>query len=161
GWHRFEERGFPTTRDEAWRFTSVAPLVRTAFAPVEAGGRPDPDALSAMAFAPDGLRVVFVDGAFVPELSSEKMPDGLRVASLRQALGGDGPTLEPHLAEGAPAESSVFTSLNAALWEDGALVQTAPGAVVTAPVHLVFLSSAGEAPTMSHPRNLVLLGAGS
>jgi Fe-S cluster assembly protein SufD len=32
GFARFSELGFPTTRDEEWRFTNVAAIARTAFA---------------------------------------------------------------------------------------------------------------------------------
>ena len=156
-WREFEERGFPSTKDEAWRFTSVAPLVRTAFQTPPPGGRPAPELLAATTFgsAWDGPRVVFVNGALVPELSSPRLPEGLRITSLKEAVGDD--AMEAHLAPEAD-ERSAFTSLNQALWEDGAVVRVAPGAVLAAPVHLVFLSGPAETPTMSHPRNLVLLG---
>jgi Fe-S cluster assembly protein SufD len=160
-WRRFEERGFPTAKDEAWRFTSVAPLVRTTFQTAPAGGRPAPDVLAATTFgsAADASQAafvfVFINGTLVPELSSARLPAGLQITRLTQAVEEGG--LEGHLAPDT-GEGSAFTSLNDALWEDGAVVQVAAGAVLTTPVHLVFLSTAGETPTMSHPRNLVLLG---
>ena len=67
---RFRERGLPTTRDEDWRFTSVAPLARTAFVPAEAakvaattGREIDPYRL------PSAVEMVFVDGLYAPALS--------------------------------------------------------------------------------------------
>src|SRR4051812_37738636 len=64
---RFRALSFPTPRTEDWRFTSVAPLLKESFelpatAKIDAAGLPAPA-------APDALRLVFVNGRFVAELS--------------------------------------------------------------------------------------------
>ncbi|HVQ30720.1 MAG TPA: Fe-S cluster assembly protein SufD [Vicinamibacteria bacterium] len=159
---RFTERGLPTTRDEDWRFTSVAAIARTAFA------RPDPAAtttataadLAALRLPDCAAELVFVDGVFAPGLSHTETPAGLSVESLRAVLAGDASRLEPHLAHVLP-QPNAFADLNTALFEDGALVVVQPGARVAGPVHLVFVSTSKGLPTASHPRVLVLCGAGS
>src|SRR5262245_59805393 len=61
---RFTELGFPTLRQEDWRFTNVAPIARLPFKPVLApGAAPSRAALDALPFAKlPGTRLVFVDG---------------------------------------------------------------------------------------------------
>src|SRR5256714_5062381 len=69
----FAERGFPTLKDEDWRFTNVAPIASLPFAPVfEADGAEIPaDALAQFPFAKlPGSRLVFVDGHYTPTLSA-------------------------------------------------------------------------------------------
>lgn len=73
---RFEALGFPTTRDEEWRFTSVAPIARTAFVPADPPAvRIDPERLAALTWPDAGaIRLVLVNGFFSPELSSVGAP---------------------------------------------------------------------------------------
>jgi Fe-S cluster assembly protein SufD len=165
---RFQERGFPTVAEEDWRFTSVAPLARTAFrraAPGEAAGVRAAD-VSALGFdhAFEGHEIVFVDGRLAPALSSISPAGGLQICGLADLLSREPERIEPHLGRlpGDGAEAPSFANLNAAFLEDGAFVFIPPGLVVEHPIHLVYLSSrAAGAPTLSHPRTLVLAGRNS
>jgi Fe-S cluster assembly protein SufD len=160
---RFVEKGFPTTRDEAWRKTSVAPIVRTAFRAPD-GNVAGTDALAALAL-PDlgGPRAVFVNGVYSADLSSRgPSPRGVEIASLRELVAGKPGRIEPLLTRVAGARGHVFADLNTAFVDDGAVVFVAPGAAVAEPIHLVYLSvNPGAEPTVSHPRTLVVGGRGS
>jgi len=161
---RFSERGFPSTRDEAWRYTSVSPIARTPFRPGEKGslGGPAERALAELRIAGHrGTEAVFVNGRHVPELSTV-LSDGARVLSLREALDGDEEGLPRHLTRVSGHDQNVFADLNAAFIEDGACVFVAPEHRVAEPIHLLFLSTNPEgSPTVSHPRVLVVAGRGS
>jgi len=158
---RFAELGFPTTRDEDWRFTSVAPIANTAFRPPDAG-RADlaPRALEPFTF--EGLacsRLVFVDGRYAPDLSSLRpLPAGVRVLSLAEALTAHRDLLEPHLARYAGFHDDAFTALNTAFMEEGAFVHIPRGTVLAEPIHLLYVSTARASGTITHPRNLVVAG---
>jgi Fe-S cluster assembly protein SufD len=155
---RAERRGFPGPHDEEWRFTSVAPIVRTRFeaaAPITLGTAPGPVVTMDDAAA----ELVFVDGVFAPELSRTGAA-GVRVQNLAGILESTPAVVEPHLARVA-GEDSVFADLNTALAADGAVVIVAERAVVERPIHLVFHSTAGAQPSMSHVRTLVVAGRGS
>src|SRR5436190_15913705 len=82
---RFQELGLPTTRDEEWRFTSVAPIVEGRFA-LPADGTASIDAADLAPFDWDGDRaatVVFVNGRYAPAFSNAAaLPVGVRVESL-------------------------------------------------------------------------------
>ncbi len=158
---RFAELGFPTTHDEDWRFTSVAPIARTAFR-VPGGARADvaPRALEPFFFADAPCtRLVFVDGRYAPALSSLRpLPGGVKVGSLAQALAAEAGSLEPHLARYADYQQEAFTALNTAFMEDGAFVLIPRGTVLEEPIHLLYLSTPAGAPTITHPRNLIVAG---
>jgi Fe-S cluster assembly protein SufD len=160
----FEEQGFPSTRLEDWRHTSVAPIVRTRFvAPPPGPGLTDLTVLSGLGFgrAFEGRQAVFVNGRYEPALSSLDGADGVQVRSLRDVL-----ARQPQLVEGAldalaQGPGRPFAALNAAFLDDGAVVLIPERCVLREAIHLVFYSAPGARPTASHPRVLVRAGRGS
>jgi Fe-S cluster assembly protein SufD len=159
---RFAALGFPTTEDEEWRFTSVAPLARVAFKPA-APQSVRPEQLEAVApRTGPGSRLVFVNGRYVPELSAPgRLPDGVILGSLAEALRTHADKVEPHLAHHADYEDQAFTALNTAFLRDGAFLFLPRGKVVEEPVHLLFVSTAPAGPTVSHPRTLIVADTSS
>jgi Fe-S cluster assembly protein SufD len=160
---RFAERGFPTTHDEAWRKTNVAPIARTVFRPAD-GNALGASALRDLALPGlAGRTAVFVNGRWSEELSSlgPAVP-GLEVRSLRDVLAHSPERLEPLLLRVVGESGHAFADLNTAFLEDGAVVFVAPGAVLAEPIQIVYLSvNSGPEPTVSFPRTLVLAGRGS
>jgi Fe-S cluster assembly protein SufD len=163
---RFMSRGLPTTREEEWRFTSVAPIAERTFALA----RPSAAEVSADDIAPlrlpiaPAVELVFVNGRHVPALSRVgALPTGSRVENLADALATASDQIEPHLARTPPVEQQPFVALNTAFLDDGAWIQVAAGAILQEPIHLLFLSTGGidDRPLMSHPRILAILGENS
>jgi len=154
GLERFEATGFPTTREEDWRFTSVAPIAEAAF-------RPAPAASTSM----DGGQLdgaaswLVVNGRLASRPSPE--PSGIRVMPLGEALAADLPELRV-LGTLAGPDAGPFAALNAAFLGDGVVVIVAPGAVVDVPLHVCFLAEPDPAGrSVQHPRTLLLAGRGS
>jgi Fe-S cluster assembly protein SufD len=160
---RFAELGFPTTRHEDWKYTSVAPITRTAFKPAgyELNGL---GARKLHDISPLGTQVnqlVFVNGHFSPELSSlDRLPGNLKAGSLAAALDSDPGSLEPYLGRYASFEQNAFTALNTAFMRDGAFLLLPEGSVIPEPIHLLFVSTARRQATVIYPRNLIVAGAG-
>jgi Fe-S cluster assembly protein SufD len=158
---RFVSLGFPTLDDEDWRFTPLAQLTRTRFksahpATVDAG------VIERLSLAGAGSRLVFVNGRFTPSLSSlDKLPAGVILAGLRDSLKSHLDKLEPHLARYAEYEDQAFTALNTAFIQDGAFVFVPKNAVVEQPIYCIYVSTAGEEVTVSHPRTLIVAEANS
>lgn len=161
GMERFAETGFPTTRDEDWKYTSVAPIAKVAFrlAP------PRPPALSPTLIEsfrlPRGTayEIVFVNGAFSPELSQvPALPKGVHVGRLADAAAKDRAAVEPLLARLASPESAPFVALNTAFLEDGAFVRVDRGTVVDKPIHVLHLATSPGEPVVAHPRLLAAFG---
>src|SRR5918993_862788 len=155
----FTAQGFPTTRDEEWRFTPVTPIAETAFVPGELL-HVDPADLARWTFGGDtAAELVFVNGVFVPSLSHvADLPGGLEVGALSLVLGAGGTSAEPYLTKLAPFSGSPFTALNTALFEDGAFVHVRKDVVIERPVHVLFYSTVSGAPSVCHPRLLAVIG---
>ncbi|MDI5984116.1 Fe-S cluster assembly protein SufD [Halomonas sp. M4R5S39] len=158
---RFEAMGFPHRRVEQWKYTDVRAIARGDFA-LAADGEFSQASAAALTLPIEAHRLTFVDGIFSAALSRlDDLPTGVRLLPLSQALA------ENHEAVGGPlgrltgVEFSPFSALNTAFMEEGAVLRLAPGTVVEKPIILQFLSRAGEAPVMSHPRILVEAGGRS
>ena len=165
---RFVELGFPSTKQEEWRFTSVAPIVETPFALAHGPGSsvPTPADVERLSLG-TGPRVVLVDGRYQAQLSTvTSVLPGARAGSLAGALGGapDADLVRAHLARHARWQESTFTALNTAFVADGAFVHVAAGVSLDRPIEVVYLSSGGAAtagPLVSHPRTLIVLDPGA
>jgi Fe-S cluster assembly protein SufD len=166
--HRFAELGFPTTKDEEWKYTNVSPIASTAFQPAQVAGRAPGDLspqglpFGGVARDLDCVQLVFIDGIYSPGLSSiGTLQAGVKVGSLACALAGNQPSLEGHLGRYAGFEDEAFVALNTAFMQDGAFIEISKDVVVNRPIHLLYISTADGQPTVTHPRNLILVGRGS
>ncbi len=158
------ERGFPTARDEAWKYTRLGPILEVPFELAEptVSRRLSAGTIAELAGDLGGARLVMVNGYFAKELSSLKtLPKGAQVMSLAAALAEEEEQLAPLLSRPFREQPHAFTALSAALAEDGALVRIPANTTIEEPIHLVFISDTGASPLVSHPRCLVLAGPGS
>ena len=156
---RFAEMGFPTTRDEEWRFTNVSSIAKTQFSAAPSDLTAEEAELLDQHLFPNegGLRLVFINGRYLRELSDRELRKGIRATPLREANGA----VETHLGRYASYQNRAFVALNTANFEDGACIEIPGGVVVEEPIRLVFFATGGEVPVISHPRNLVVVGPGS
>jgi Fe-S cluster assembly protein SufD len=164
GAERFTALGFPTLHDEDWRFTNLAPLTRAPFqlAPERPPALASAEVESLTGPLPSGPRLVFVNGRFAPELSVRgALPAGVVLGSLAEALNEHRDKVEPHLAQYADHEEHPFIALNTAFLHDGAFLYLPKNVVLAEPVYLLFVATAVGAPTVAHPRNLIVAGVNS
>jgi Fe-S cluster assembly protein SufD len=161
---RFRTLGFPTTREEEWRFTSVAPIAERRFVLAKNGAsalRPE-DLEPVRLPGATAATLVFVNGRYQPSASDVRaLPQGVRVDSLARAVSQPATGIEKYLARAATADRHAFTALNTAFLLDGAFVSVPERTVVEAPIQFVFLAIGDERETLAHPRVLVVMGAGS
>ncbi|HEX2250972.1 MAG TPA: Fe-S cluster assembly protein SufD [Gemmatimonadales bacterium] len=157
---RFAQTGFPSAREEEWRFTPITPIVQGNWRP--ASGAEEEiswEQLAPFVFGhPEWCRLVFVNGEHAPSLSfAGNLPLGVVASSLSDALRNGGDLLQQHLARYASVEESPFTALNTALFRDGGFVAVPPGLDVPLPINLVFVTTSDADGTAIHPRNLILV----
>jgi Fe-S cluster assembly protein SufD len=149
---RFAALGFPSPRDEAWKYTSLRRLESRRF-PLRHGGLPLPPLPHALA----AWRVAVVDGR--PSGDHEPaLPAGIRLRRLSEAQ-RDGESLAALLRVMQGGGTERFAALNAALCPDVLLFDVAEG-TSPEPLEIVVGATAAE-PGMSHPRIVVRAGAGS
>jgi Fe-S cluster assembly protein SufD len=159
---RFETQGLPHRHVEEWKYTDLRALMRDA---KPLAGTPDA-AAKARAKSAGGMfaavgarRIVFVDGALVPELSNlAGLEPGLKISSLNAALGRGAPEIAVRLGTAGPAEGDVAYALNTAFMGDGAVVEVS--AEIARPLHLVFVYGSPRAAAV-FSRSLVVIGAGA
>jgi len=153
--HRFLSRGFPSTSEEEWRFTSVAPIAQRAFV---LSGSPVTDAtalnVAALRLPGAAAELVFVNGFYAESLSRlGALPAGVRVANVA-------PTPSDRPIGLLDRPGNPFVALNTAFVDEVAYIELAPGAVVEQPIHVVFIAEEADGhATMAHPRVLITLGA--
>ena len=158
---RVEALGFPTRRDEAWKYTDVRRIREGDFR-LATDAHFSPARAATLSLAMDAIRLTFVDGLFSSELSDlANLPTGVGVEPLSRALESNHEAVGGALGRLTGVEFSPFAALNTAFAEEGAVIRIAPGTVVEKPIVVQFLSRANDAPAMSHPRLLIEAGARS
>lgn len=162
----FERSGFPTTRDENWKYTDTTSAANLICEPQFGQSTPAIESITAKdvdAFflgKENVFRLVFLNGKFASHLSLlENRPRGLTLSSMSEAIKSHGSLLQTHLGRHADIEDNGFLALNTALFEDGAFVHAEKGVTVSEPIHLLFVNTAPL--TAAKVRNLVLLDEGS
>ena len=157
----FVAQGWPTKKQEEWRFTDVAPITESDLLPAIAThgsfdlSHFDPSLLRLG--GSDGHRLVFVDGHHHRELGTGTLPS-LQVAPFSSPAVMDSAELRAHLGRHL-RNANAFVALNTAFMNDGALVQIPAGFRVEQPIYLVYLASAAGG--TSFPRTLIVAGANS
>ncbi len=159
---RFGELGFPTTRQEEWRFTNTMPIASAPFQPVlsyDATGVRRDDIEKLLLAGLTASHLVFINGHISREWSSvSRIPRGVRVQSLATALQEDHAGVMKHLTRHARFDDNAFTALNTAFVQDGAFVLLPDNTDLEEPIHLVFIAAGDGAQFVQCPRNLIVTG---
>ena len=151
---RFAELGFPSSRDEAWKYTNLRRLAMRQFALRTV------DCTAAMLDEPLApFRVAVVDGRVRSDLGTQGSPPaGLTLRTL-DAAGRAGEPLGALLRVPSGGGTERFAALNAALCPDVLLIEVAAGASPE-PIEVDVVATGSEA-SMSHPRVLIRAARGS
>lgn len=153
----FTALGVPTARNEDWKYTSLQELARTTFA-VQAAAETVPLDRLAPWIVPDAIRLVFVNGRFSTELSSDlalSSTDGaLQIRPIREALEQDSALRELFGTVLAYREHA-FAAMNTALLGDGAYIRVKKGKVIAQPIQLLFVAGKGHSATVIPSRTFV------
>lgn len=157
----FDKVGFPATRDEAWRYTSLQVFKVTPFVHVDVGANAELDALiQAQRLPHAAAEIVLVNGRVDAARSRFADDGGLTARALHTAL-ATGDLAPEAFGRLAPWRDVAFVALNTAFLQDGVDVHVARGADVAGPVHVILASSGGAQPVVANPRLLVHAESGS
>lgn len=160
---RFAESGFPTTRQEAWRFTDISPIAKARFIAAPEG-KLTAGAIAPYAFGNDeGIRITFVNGRpSLPLSRSQGRPTGMVVLPLSEALKypAHAARIERHLGT-LDDEANPFVNWNTGHATEGAYIYVPRGVQVKPTVHLLFVTAPGAAGALMQPRNLIIVEDGA
>lgn len=160
---KFAELGFPTVRNEEWKYTNVAPIASHKFKLLTEPIKLASSALNEFSFAGMAQNIlVFVNGHYAPELSRVISKNkNLVIDNLANVLQRGAESGARHLASYAAFEQEAFVALNTAFAHDGVFIHVPNGVEVTEPIHMLYLSDGNAASFAAHPRNLILVGKNS
>lgn len=155
----FETKGFPSRKDETWRYTSLRPILREAysFAPQIAQELSLEEIQKYLVDDLDAYRMIFVDGVFAENLS-EISNDKFEISTLSQAFNNpkNAEIIEEHYNKIRPSDDSL-SALNTAFSKEGFFVHIKKGQVLDKPLQVLYLSTGSEPAMMLQPRNLVVI----
>ncbi len=154
------QKGFPTRKDEDWKYTSTTRLVNRDYEP---GGQTVSDAVLSSLLPPalSPHRLVLVNGRFSEELSTlEGLPQGVQIHPLPQTLARF-PELLPILEEQGLEKGNAFTWLNLALAPQGLVVQVGKTVRLDEPLEVIQVLQRQEQPVLALPQILFALESGS
>jgi Fe-S cluster assembly protein SufD len=162
---RFTALGFPTVRDEEWRFTNPAPVVSVDYQPANPAAPVTAQQIEGFLYGSAPNRVVVVNGRYSPALSRlQQVPAGVVAGSLSEFVNAerqaDTAASLRHLGQLADLDGRAFVALNTAHLDDGAYVHVPDGVIVDEPIDVLFVSTnaAGAPATVSYPRCLIVVG---
>ena len=160
---RFTVTGLPHRRVEEWKYTDLRALMRDAkplASPPDAAAKARARDAGALLSDVDCRRLVFVDGAFAPELSDlATLEPGLTIQTMSQALATGDAFVSARLGKTVPTDDPAV-ALNTAFMGDGALIRIAAGGATERPLHLVFAAT-GDRPAALFTRSLVTIERGA
>lgn len=153
---RFQREGFPTVKNEEWKYTNLHPLINSTYvlnAPVDVNAV---DTRNADIPGLDAHRVVLVNGQYVLAFSSFEDEIGLVIKPISEAH--TEANFQKHYAQHADKSDNVMVQLNTALHTAGVYLAVAKNKVISKPIHIVHIAT-GEEAFFAQTRNLIVVEA--
>ena len=159
----FANKGFPTKKDEAWKYTSLNAILKRDFTvfPKSEPTIEFKDVKNYFLHEIDTYKVVFIDGVFASNLSSTTH-DGIDVCLMSSALTKPKykMVIDTYFNQIA-SKDETLTSLNTAFANEGAYINIPKSKVADKPIEIMYFSTGSEAALLVQPRNLVIVGENS
>ncbi|WP_333693578.1 Fe-S cluster assembly protein SufD [Flavobacterium sp.] len=156
----FENKGFPTKKEEAWKYTSLNSVLKNDFSvfPKRDNAIEFKDVKKFFLHEIDTYKLVFVDGKFSSFMSSTTH-EGIDVCLLSSVLTKPKykMILDTYFNQIASKDESL-TSLNTAFAQEGAFINIPKSKVADKPIEIIHFSTGNESALMVQPRNLIIVG---
>jgi Fe-S cluster assembly protein SufD len=158
----FEEKGFPSKKEEAWKYTSLNKILKEDYSvfPNQENAIEYKDIKQYFIHDIDTYKVVFIDGKYSSHLS-QTTHDGIDVCLMSSALNKPKYRLviENYFNKAATKDS--LPSLNTAFSSEGAFIHIPKNKLVERPIQIIHFSTGNESATMLQPRNLIVVDENS
>ncbi|WP_142784291.1 Fe-S cluster assembly protein SufD [Changchengzhania lutea] len=158
----FEEKGFPTKKEEAWKYTSLNTLIKQDYSvfPKQENALEYRDVKKYFIHDIDTYKIVFIDGKYSSHLS-QTTHDGMDICLMSAALSKPKYRLiiENYFNKAATKDS--LPSLNTAFSNEGAYIHIPKNKLVEKPIQIIHFSTGNESATLLQPRNLIVVDENS
>ena len=152
----FSRLEFPTIKDEEWKYTSIAPLLKYNFVPSYEKKIVSKEFIKSLLFDEmEHSLIVFINGRYSAEHSNLlNLPKGVIVGSIAEEMKKNNEVLQKHFGKYANYQNHIFTALSTAYTDDGAFIYIPSGKIVEEPIHIVFIAASEDEKILVQPRNL-------
>jgi Fe-S cluster assembly protein SufD len=157
----FIESGFPSSRQENWKYTDVRPIAKKSFSNLGSTTTSiAKEELTNVRFQNlDCYELVFINGVYSKENSRlDGLAKNIVIENMADALARDKDLIEKHLSQYADNNVSSFTALNTAFVQHGTYINIPKNTVIDKPINILYLSKECTQPLATHPRNLIIMG---
>ncbi len=157
GFAHFSQHGFPSPREEEWRYTNVSAIEKKLFSPslTVAPKAVNQDCLNTYQLQ-DTWSVVLVDGHFSAEYSLlAGLPDNVVVISMAEAITSQTALLQSHLGAAVQSDEHSFVAFNSAWFTDGVLIYVPAKQVLAKPIQILHIVT--QADVLATTRNVVIV----
>jgi len=153
---KFSATGFPTLREEEWRYTNVSAIEKKRFKPVTKSATINEDLLNTYRLA-DMWTVVFIDGYFSAEHShTDGLKDEVELKSIAEVLKNNPEKLEAYLGQAVTHDEHNFVAFNTAWFNDGIFLNIPAKQVLSKPIQLLHIVSSPDCLVTN--RNIIVTG---
>lgn len=153
---RFEKEGFPTVKNEDWKYTNIHSLVNKPYLLNEDVDVANLDLSKADIPGLDAHRIVLINGQYVLAFSSLEDEVGVTVKPIEEAA--EEANFQKHFAQHADKTDSAVVALNTALYTSGIYIAVGKSKVVSKPIQIVHVATGGK-DFFAQTRNLYVLEA--
>ncbi len=157
---RFQQTGFPTLRQEHWKYTDLRNISKKSFTLLEASNNLTTEHLNSARFDElDCHELIFHNGIYQSSLSRiEDIQDNVLIQDLATALLEHEDIVSRHLNQSDNERTTAFTALNTSFLKQGCFIYIPDNTVVEKPINLLYLSGLNDDMPSSQPRNIIVLG---
>lgn len=158
----FKEKGFPTKKEEAWKYTSLNRLLKNDYSVFsrKENALEYRDVKNYFIHEIDSYKIVFIDGKYSSHLS-QTTHEGIDVCLMSSALTKPKYRILIENYFNKIAQKDSLTSLNTAFSNEGAYIHIPKNKIVSKPIQIIHLSTGNESAIMLQPRNLVVVDENS
>jgi Fe-S cluster assembly protein SufD len=135
----FKKQGFPSIKNEDWKYTNVVPFLKENFELESVGGSDVEIVKNAVDDASirflDCYKIVLVNGRLNESLSDIPQIKGLKLQALSEVKNDS--RLHHYLEKNIEVEKNAFAALNTAMFTDGLFIEAERGKFIEKPVHVI------------------------
>lgn len=159
----FAQLGFPTTRQEEWKYTNIEPLLQYQFRFFESDQQIPIKTIEKFFFQKNiSSRLVFINGKYSETLSHfQDLPAGVIIKNFKDALHDHPQIISKYFATINRNGKDTFTALNTAFAKEGLFLYLPHDIIIEKPFHILHITDAPNEPYQVHPRHLVIVGKNS
>jgi len=154
----FEDQGFPSKKEEAWKYTSLKPILKEAYSifPSSENSIEFKDVKKYFLHDIDTYKIVFIDGVYSSYLS-ETTHDTIDVCLMSSAFNKPKYSSIIDAYYNKAATKASLTSLNTAFAKEGAYIKITKNKEADKPIEIIYFSTGNEAASLLQPRNLIVV----